>query len=192
MAYQFKDSLDWHLVQIFINYWMDWQRFCTGINNPQRMTSHEFVNSQMFLLAPLWGWSFLILKWNNFCLDINFGFDIHCPPLYSSIYLYSRFNLSGHCDLDLWPLGTKLKWVTPLFQVNLCASIWKNSLIVIQRHPLHKAKNIDLTFDLCPPKSQVNICAKLEEILSRHSGDIKLWEWDRWTNQKHDASVPWL
>ena len=65
--------------------------------------------------------------------------------------------LHVNCDLELWPLTSKINWVYPLTMANMSAKFDEethNDLVSIMFTSLFPYISIvNLTFDLWPPKS---------------------------------------
>ena len=89
--------------------------------------------------------------------NMSAKFDHEAHNSLVAIVYTSLLSIYVHCDLDLWPLSSKINRVHPLTMVNMSAKFDKeihNGLVSIVFTRLFPYMSIvTLTFDLWPPKS---------------------------------------
>ena len=75
----------------------------------------------------------------------------------SFYHVHKLISIYIHCDLDFWPLTSKINRVHPLTMANMCAKFDQeahNGLVSVVFTSLFRYMSIvTLTFDLWPPKS---------------------------------------
>ena len=117
-----------------------------------RLFPHMSIVTLTFDVWPPKSIGFIISPWLT-CL----------PSLIKSTQRYSRYRVHNiisiyvHCDLDLWPLTSKINRVHPLTMVNMSAKFDKeihNGLVsIVFTSSFQYMSIVTLTFDLWPPKS---------------------------------------
>ena len=137
-------------------------------------------------------WSFMIIGWLQSQLSSGNHFQNITTQSVASPRLHKLISIYLHCDLDLWPLTSKINRVHPLIMVNMSAKFDKeicNGLVSIVFTRSTHGRTEPRTHGRTEPQQRYYIptatrCAGI--ITMRH--DLDLWPFDLKINRAH----PWL